>query len=84
MQYFGYFEQEAAYHKHFLIDGEDARCEVYALLSSRGENITAKIHGELAKSQSFLDMHIVSFVSDGGIIDLDGIVHITENVEKVE
>jgi len=29
-------------------------------------------------------MHIISFVSDSGVIDLDGIVHITEGVEKVE
>jgi len=35
-------------------------------------------------SHSYLDMHIVSFVSDNGIIDLDGIVHIVEGVEKVE
>lgn len=29
-------------------------------------------------------MHIVSFVSDNGYIDLDGIVHIVEGIEKVE
>jgi len=29
-------------------------------------------------------MHIVSFVSDEGLIDLDGIVNITKSIEKVE
>jgi len=84
LKYFGYFEEEKTFDKHFYIDGIDNRCEIYSLLSSRGEKITAKINGELASSGSYLDMHIVSFVSDGGLIDLDGIVHIIEGIEKVE
>jgi len=78
LKYFGYFETENEFHKHFQINGTENNCEVYALLSSKGENITAKIEGELKSSHSKLNMHIVSFVSDGGIIDLDGIVNITE------
>jgi len=84
LKYFGYFEQEKTFDKHFSIDGVDNRCEIYSLLSSKGEKITAKINWELASSGSFLDMHIVSFVSNNGIIDLDGIVHIIEWIEKVE
>lgn len=84
VKYFGYFEKESDFNKHFLINGEDNRCEVNALLSSKGEKIVAKMDGELASTGSYLDMNIVSFVSDGGIIDLDGIVNIVENVEKVE
>ncbi len=84
LKYFGYFETEATFNKHFLINGMDSRCEVFALLSSTWEKITSKINGELSASWAFLDMNIVSFVSDGGIIDLDGIVHITEWIEKVE
>jgi len=84
LQYFGYFHQEKSFLKHFLIDAEQANCEVYCLLSSVWEKITAKIHWELAASHSKLNMHIISFVSDSGVIDLDGIVHITEGVEKVE
>jgi hypothetical protein len=84
LKYFGYFETENSFDKHFLINGVDSRCEVYALLSSAGEKITAKIDWELAASGAFLDMHIVSFVSDGWVIDLDGIVNIIEGVEKVE
>lgn len=84
LKYFGYFEQEKKYHKHFLINGEDAKCEIFSLLSSEWDKISAKINGELAASWAFLNMHIVSFVSDGGIIDLDGIVHIIEWVKKVE
>ena len=84
LKYFGYFETESSFDKHFLINGDDSRCEVFSLLSSRGEKITAKINGELASNGSFLDMNIVSFVSDNGYIDLDGIVHITEGIQKVE
>jgi len=84
LKYFGYFETENSFDKHFLINGEDSKCEVFALLGSAWEKITAKINGELASNGSFLDMNIVSFVSDGGFIDLDGIVHITEGIEKVE
>ena len=84
LKYFGYFETEDSFDKHFFINGEDNRCEVYCLLSSVWEKITAKIHGELTSSGSYLDMNIVSFVSDSWIIDLDGIVDITEWVEKVE
>lgn len=84
LKYFGYFEEEKSYNKDFIINGGDNRCEIYSLLSTTGEKITAKINGELASSGSFLDMHIVSFVSDTGLIDLDGIVHITEGIEKVE
>jgi hypothetical protein len=65
LKYFGYFEQEKSFDKHFLINGTDNRCEIFSLLSTRGEKITTKINGELASSGSFLDMHIVSFVSDG-------------------
>lgn len=84
LKYFGYFETAEKFDKHFLINGEDARCEIFSLLSSTWEKITAKINGELAASRAFLNMHIVSFVSDGWLIDLDGIVHITEWIEKVE
>ena len=72
------------YTKHFLLGSEESRCEVYSLLSSRWENIEAKIHGEVAASKSFLDMNIVSFVSDNGLIDLDGIINIRENIAGVE
>ena len=84
LKYFGYFQAAEVFSKHFLINGEDNSCEVFALLSSTWEKITAKIDGELASNNSLLNMDIVSFVSDGGIIDLDGIVNIVKNVEKVE
>jgi hypothetical protein len=82
--YCGYFSQEDILKKHFLINGGENSCEIYALLSSRGEKIKAQIYGELASSHSYLDMHIVSFVSDSGDIDLDGAVEITSGIEKVE
>lgn len=78
LKYFSYFSQEVTFQKTFLVNGEKSRCEVYSLLSSTGEKITAKIEGRLMANGSYLDMHIVSFVSDGGVIDLDGIVHIVE------
>ena len=84
LKYFWYFETESSFDKHFLINGEESRCEIYSLLSSRWEKITAKIHGELASSRSYLDINIVSFVSDSWMVDLDGIVNIIEGVEKVE
>lgn len=84
LKYFWYFETEKTFEKHFLIDGENSRCEVNCLLSSRWEKITAKVDGELAASGSYLDMNIVSFVSENGLIDLDGIVNIIEGVEGVE
>lgn len=84
LKYFGYFETESFFDKHFLINGVDSRCEVNALLSSTGEKITAKMDWELAANKAYLDMNIVSFVSDGWVIDLDGIVNIIEWVEKVE
>ena len=84
LKYFGYFEKEEFFDKYFLINGIDSTCEVFALLSSTGEKIKAKMDGELAANGAFLDMNIVSFVSDGWIIDLDGIVNIVEGVEKVE
>lgn len=84
LKYFGYFENEAEYVKHFLVNGVGGKCEVFGLLSSRWEKITAKIEGELAANEGFLDMNLVSFVSDGWIIDLDGIVNIVEWIAKVE
>jgi Fe-S cluster assembly scaffold protein SufB len=84
LKYFGYFESESFFDKHFLINGVDSRCEVNALLSSKWEQIKAKMDGELAASRTYLNMNIVSFVSDGWVIDLDGIVNIVEGVEKVE
>lgn len=82
--YCGYFSEADTLKKHFLINGSENRCEIYALLSSRGEKIKAQIYGELASSHSYLDMHIVSFVSDMWDIDLDGAVEINSGVEKVE
>ncbi|MCH8518591.1 SufD family Fe-S cluster assembly protein [Candidatus Gracilibacteria bacterium] len=84
LTYCGYFSEEDILKKHFLINGGENSCEIYAILSSRGEKIKAQIYGELASSYSYLDMHIVSFVSDLGDIDLDGAVEITSGVEKVE
>ena len=82
--YCAYFSQENVFRKHFFINGWENNCEIYALLSSRGEKIKAQIYGELASSHSFLDMHIVSFVSDSWDIDLDGSVEIISGIEKVE
>lgn len=84
LKYFGYFETEKTFDKHFFINGENSRCEVNCLLSSRWEKVTAKVDGELAASGSYLDMNIVSFVSENGLIDLDGIVNIIEGVAWVE
>lgn len=84
LKYFWYFEAEKVFDKHFLINGEKAYCEVNCLLSSVWEKITAKVDGEIAADGAYLDMNIVSFVSDTWIIDLDGIVNIIEGIKEVE
>lgn len=84
LEYFAYFCEEKNFQKNFFINGWENICHIYTLLSSRGEKIRARINGELQSSYSKLNMHIVSFISDTGIIDLDGIVHIIEGIEKVE
>lgn len=84
LKYFGYFDAENTFSKHFYINGEGSSCEVNCLLSSCWEKITAKVDGELAASGGYLDMNIVSFVSENGVIDLDGIVNITEGIAGVE
>lgn len=84
LKYFGYFSKEIDITKIFHIDGEENSCEIYGLVSSRGEKINAKIEGRLESSHSILDMQLVNFVSEGGMIDLDGVVNIVSGVEKVE
>lgn len=84
LKYFWYFSEEKSFTKTFLVNGEGSRCEVYSLLSSVGEKVQVKMHGKLCSDKAFLDMYIVSFVADNGVIDLDGIVDIPSGVAQVE
>jgi len=84
LTYFGHFTQEGEYDKLFDLTWENSRADIYSLLSSSGENIQAKLHGKVAQDWAYLDMNIVSFVSNGGVIDLDGIVDIIADVAGVE
>lgn len=85
LDYFSYFSEELVYEKHIITQWEKAEANVNCFLLSRWEKkVTAKIFWEVACSSSKIDTDIVSLVQEGWNIDLDGIIQINENVEKVE
>lgn len=85
LDYFAYFSEENIYNKHFITAWEKSEANVNCFLLSRWEKkVTAKIFWEVANNNSKIDTDIVSLVQEGWIIDLDGIIQINEQVEKVE
>lgn len=85
LDYFAYFSEDKIYNKHFITQWENSQANVNCFLLSRWEkSVTAKIFWEVASTGSKIDTDIVSLVQDGGKIDLDGIIQINENIEKVE
>jgi Fe-S cluster assembly scaffold protein SufB len=85
LQYFGYFSKWDIYKKHIITAWEKSSASVNCFLLSKADTkVTAKVTGEVWASYSLIDTDVVSLVSDGWNIDLDGIIQINEWVEKVE
>lgn len=82
--YFSYFSNGENVKKHFKIQGKGSDVMIRSFHYSFGNALKISMTGELKESLSKLDMHIVSIVWDNGNIDIDGIVQINENIEKVE
>jgi Fe-S cluster assembly scaffold protein SufB len=85
LQYFGYFSKWDIYTKHIITAWVKSQASVNCFLLSKADTkVTAKVIGEVWASHSLIDTDVVSLVSDGWNIDLDGIIQINEWVEKVE
>ncbi len=56
----------------------------YLLLSKNNEKIKTKIYSKLSSNNTKSDIHIISIVWNDWFIDLDWIIEIDKNIEKVD
>ena len=85
LEYFSFFEGEKNLEKNIIISGKNSCAEIKSfLISGNEEKLKAKISGEIEASNSKINSRIISIAKENGNIDLDWIIKIGENVEKVE
>ena len=82
--YFSAFMNEGEYKKHFKLVSASAELQVNSMIYAEDNTITSQIIWELAHSHTKENLQIVSFAGPNWVVDLDGVVQINEQVEKVE
>ncbi|MDD2870515.1 MAG: SufD family Fe-S cluster assembly protein [Candidatus Gracilibacteria bacterium] len=85
VEYYGVLENRGDFDINFMQNKAFSTLSVRCLLLSKnGENIKSKIHSILQASNTKSDIHIISIVGKDGFIDLDGIIQIEKDIEKVD
>lgn len=85
LKYFWYFWEENIFNKHIITKWENSSAKVNCfLLAQENQKVTSKIFWEVAASESKIDTTIIALAKNEGSIDIDGIIQINENIEKVE
>lgn len=84
LNFFGYYFWDNTSEKNIIILWDNVKAYVKVFNFSKGEKLNLKFTWEVLSSFSLLDIDIVSLVAEGGNIDLDGILRISKNIEKVE
>lgn len=85
VKYFWYFWEEKIFNKHIITQGNKSIAEVKAFLLAQPDvKVTSKVFWEVAASESKIDTTLIALAKNNWSIDIDGIIQINENVEKVE
>ncbi len=85
LEYFSFFEWEKKLEKNIIISWENSSAEIKSfLISGNNEKLKAKISGKINSSYSKINSKIISIAKENWNIDLDWIIKIGENIEKVE
>lgn len=79
-----FLEKQEDYSVEIIQNGGNSQSEIrYLLLSKNDEKLKVKIHSKIESNNSSSDVKIVSFASEQGFIDLDGIIDLAANHEKM-
>ncbi len=84
LNYFSYFHIPESYKKHIVLNWKKSICSLNSIISSKHNSLKLTITWEVASDNSKIDMNILSLVSEWWFIDLDGIIKINQNLEKIE
>lgn len=84
LNFFGYYFWEKTSEKNITVVWNNVKSYVKVFNFSKGEKLKIKLTWEVHSSSSLLDIDIVSLIAEGGNIDLDGILKISKNIEKIE
>ena len=85
LEYFSFFSWEKNIEKNIIISEKNSCVEIKNfLISGNNEILKAKISWEIEASNSKINSQIISIAKENGKIDLDWIVKIWKNIEKIE
>ncbi|NVP17888.1 SufD family Fe-S cluster assembly protein [Candidatus Gracilibacteria bacterium] len=84
LQFFSFLTDEKNHTIEFFQKEENSKLEVRYLLFSKDETILkSRIYSKIESSFSKSDVKIFSIIGEKGFIDLDGVIEISPNIEKV-
>ncbi len=83
LRWYGVVSGQNAYNLEFVTESGESIIRLL-LLAGAGKKLETTIYSRLTSSQTVTNIHILSLVSDAGIIELNGTVQIHENITKVK
>ncbi len=83
LRWYGVISGQNRYNLEFVTESGESIVHVL-LLAGVDQKIETTIYSRLASSQTITNIHILSLVSDAGIVELNGTVQIDANIAKVK
>lgn len=81
LQWYGFTTWWEEYCLHFI--NESGESHVHILLLAHKNHVQSTVHSTLTASHTKTNIHIISLVGNEGIINLNGVVEIGPQIEKV-
>ncbi|MBP7773495.1 SufD family Fe-S cluster assembly protein [Candidatus Gracilibacteria bacterium] len=81
--WYGVISGQNTYNLEFVTESGESTIRLL-LLAGADKKLETTIYSRLTSSQTITNIHILSLVSDAGIIELNGTVQIHENITKVK
>jgi len=83
LRWYGVISGQNTYNLEFVTESGESIIRLL-LLAGADKKLETTIYSRLTSSQTITNIHILSLVSDAGIIELNGTVRIDENITKVK
>ncbi|MDD2515859.1 MAG: SufD family Fe-S cluster assembly protein [Candidatus Gracilibacteria bacterium] len=84
LQIFGYFEAQIDYDLEIFVEGNEADLSLnFFVIGNESEQMKFKIKTNIFGNSTKANINIVSFVKNGGLVDIDGIIDVGINLKKV-
>jgi Fe-S cluster assembly scaffold protein SufB len=83
LRWYGVISWQNTYNLEFVTESGESIVRIL-LLAGANKKLDTTIHSRLISSHTVTNIHILSLVSDAGIIELNGTVQIEANIAKVK